>query len=285
MVQESDFRKRKSRFLPRSSEASKIHSSAVCACAMSPGPNTTLGMPPGDSTAASQKKSTPRGRAWPRFRKNCRTSGSPGSVSSGRAGRQFRAGNCCQQPLCAQPRGDFPAHARLRFARQRSPVNRDGAPVGHDVRLGAAANGADIDRGHAEQPVLAFAQPRRVIGFEHIHNARHLVDGILAKLRRGAMRCLAARFELQPQAALVRGHNLQPRWFADNGQVFSALRRQDNRRLQPPAERTAPARVSSSIKPAKTMSVSSGRDFDSASSHSAVSMAAMEPLVSHAPRP
>ena len=61
LVQGSDFRKFKSRFFPRSSAASEIHSSAVCACAMSPGPNTTLGMPPADNTAASQKKSTPSG--------------------------------------------------------------------------------------------------------------------------------------------------------------------------------------------------------------------------------
>ena len=54
-VQEKDCRKRSSRPLPRSSSASEIHSSAVCACAMSPGPNTTLGMPPCASTDASQK--------------------------------------------------------------------------------------------------------------------------------------------------------------------------------------------------------------------------------------
>ena len=52
----SDFRNVKIKSLPRSSSASEIHSSAVCACARSPGPNTTLGMPPADNTAASQKK-------------------------------------------------------------------------------------------------------------------------------------------------------------------------------------------------------------------------------------
>src|SRR5471030_1453927 len=57
----SDFRKFKSRFFPRSSSASEIHSSAVCACAMSPGPNTTLGIPPAERIAASQKKWTPIG--------------------------------------------------------------------------------------------------------------------------------------------------------------------------------------------------------------------------------
>ena len=38
-----------------SSCASEIHSSTVCACAMSPGPNTTLGIPLAARMAASQK--------------------------------------------------------------------------------------------------------------------------------------------------------------------------------------------------------------------------------------
>src|ERR1017187_2680384 len=88
-VQGSDFRKFNSRFLPRSSESSEIHSSAVCACAMSPGPNTTLGMPPRDNTAASQKKSALAGRVWPTLRKKRRTNGSFGLVSSGRHGASF----------------------------------------------------------------------------------------------------------------------------------------------------------------------------------------------------
>ena len=54
-VQEKDWRKRNSSLLPRSSSSREIHSSTVCACAMSPGPNTTLGMPPCPSTDASQK--------------------------------------------------------------------------------------------------------------------------------------------------------------------------------------------------------------------------------------
>ena len=54
-VQESDCRKRRSSLSPRSSASTEIHSSAVCACAMSPGPNTTLGMPPCASTDASEK--------------------------------------------------------------------------------------------------------------------------------------------------------------------------------------------------------------------------------------
>ena len=44
---------------------------------------------PRDNTAASQKKSTPTGRVWPTLRRNCRTSGSFGFVSSGRHGASF----------------------------------------------------------------------------------------------------------------------------------------------------------------------------------------------------
>ena len=51
----SDLKNRTSKSFPRYSSASEIHSSAVCACAMLPGPNTTLGIPPAASTAASQK--------------------------------------------------------------------------------------------------------------------------------------------------------------------------------------------------------------------------------------
>jgi len=51
----SDWKNRTSKSFPRSNSASEIHSSVVCACAMSPGPNTTLGIPLAASTAASQK--------------------------------------------------------------------------------------------------------------------------------------------------------------------------------------------------------------------------------------
>jgi hypothetical protein len=76
IVQGSEFKKFKSRFFPRSSSESEIHSSAVCACAMSPGPNTTLGMPPADKIAASQKKWMPNGFVCPAHFKNFWTSGS-----------------------------------------------------------------------------------------------------------------------------------------------------------------------------------------------------------------
>ena len=56
LVQGSERKKRKSNSSPFSNAFSEIHSSAVCAWAMSPGPNTTLGIPPSASTAASQKK-------------------------------------------------------------------------------------------------------------------------------------------------------------------------------------------------------------------------------------
>src|SRR5262249_25990179 len=45
-----------------SNSLTSIHSSLVCPCAISPGPNTTLGIPPRDSADASQQKFTPIGR-------------------------------------------------------------------------------------------------------------------------------------------------------------------------------------------------------------------------------
>src|SRR5450631_4256289 len=67
----SELKNRSNKFFPRSSSASEIHSSAVCACATSPGPNTTLGIPPADKIAASQKKCTPSGFIWPTHFMNC----------------------------------------------------------------------------------------------------------------------------------------------------------------------------------------------------------------------
>ena len=51
----SDLKNLASSRVADSSDPRAIHSSAVCACAMSPGPNTTLGIPPAASTEASQK--------------------------------------------------------------------------------------------------------------------------------------------------------------------------------------------------------------------------------------
>jgi len=74
-VQGSEFKNLKSKSFPRSNSASEIHSTAVCACAMSPGPKTTLGIPPADKIAASQKKWTPNGFDWPTHFINFWTSG------------------------------------------------------------------------------------------------------------------------------------------------------------------------------------------------------------------
>src|ERR1700722_13054687 len=75
LFQGSEFKKRRSRFFPRSNSESEIHSSAVCACATSPGPKTTLGIPSADKIAASQKKWTPSGFDCPMLFKNFCTSG------------------------------------------------------------------------------------------------------------------------------------------------------------------------------------------------------------------
>src|SRR6185369_12549551 len=94
-----DFKNFTSRFFPRSNCASEIHSSDVCAWATSPGPNTMLGMPPADRTAASQKKWTPSGFFWPAIFMNCWTNGSRWSVSRGRAGAIFLSVISADKPL------------------------------------------------------------------------------------------------------------------------------------------------------------------------------------------
>src|SRR5205814_2211188 len=50
----SDIRKRSSIAVARSRDFMEIHSSTVCAWAISPGPKTMQGMPPAARTAASQ---------------------------------------------------------------------------------------------------------------------------------------------------------------------------------------------------------------------------------------
>ena len=95
---------------------------------------------------------------------------------------------------------------------------RDDAPRAH-LRVIIEGNfDASQVNGPAMKTWLAFwatsmHQPSQ------IHDARHFVDGIFAELRRRAVRRLAARFQFQPQAALVRGDDLQFRRLADDGQV------------------------------------------------------------------
>ena len=142
-------------------------------------------------------------------------------VSNGSAGASLVLEIFARNFFAREKRGDFAAHAGVRFAGQRAPVNCDGAAVGHDVRLRAAADGADVHRRRAEQRMLAPSQSRGVIRFQHFHDARHFVDGIFAELRRRAVRRLAARFQFQPQTALVRGDHLQSRRLADDGQSLA----------------------------------------------------------------
>src|SRR5436190_451037 len=67
----------------RSSCVTEIHSSEVCACAISPGPKTKHGIPAALNTAESQKKSTPSASVCPNCPMNSRTSGNFKSVSIG----------------------------------------------------------------------------------------------------------------------------------------------------------------------------------------------------------
>jgi hypothetical protein len=97
LVQGSEFKNLKSKFFPHSNSVSEIHSSAVCACATSPGPKTTPGIPPADKMAASQKKWTPAGFDWPMLFKNFRTSGNFGFVSNGKAGASFLSEICAER--------------------------------------------------------------------------------------------------------------------------------------------------------------------------------------------
>jgi len=102
-------------------------------------------------------------------------------------------------------------------------------------------------------------------------------DGIFAELRRRAVRRFAACFKFQPQAAFVRGDDLQFCRLANDGQI----------RLEFAFDQRARTglRVFLVNQSGENDFRSSGRDFEFASSQSAESMAVTEPFVSHAPRP
>ena len=148
-----------------SSDFCEIHSSAVWAWAISPGPNTTLGMPPRDSTEASQKNSRPPvffGRA---ARRNAWTKGRRESVSKRRA-EGFIAGQRGAQFAAAQPGVHFRAHGGLGFAGKRATIHARDAKSGDDIGLGAALDAADVDGGPAEQRMPPLFQVPGIIGFK-----------------------------------------------------------------------------------------------------------------------
>ena len=106
----------------------------------------------------------------PHRRKNQRPQAGPGRRSAGSAGPaadldSFPAANTARASCWkfspttfrAQQRGNFPSHARFRFARQRAPVNGDDAMVRHDVRLRSTADCAHVHRSGTEQRMTAAA--------------------------------------------------------------------------------------------------------------------------------
>src|SRR6266700_2863283 len=173
-VQDNDWKKRSNTSLPRSREKREIHSLSVWARAMSPGPKTTLGMPPCARTEASQKKWTPAGPVRPTLRRNCRTTGSPGLISRGRQGAALPlasvAGRC--------------------FLRSNELISRATAT---SVSPGKVRRSMVI-----VQRMAAPAQFCRIFSLEQIDNASHRMNGVASQLRAGAVSGPAARFQLKP---------------------------------------------------------------------------------------
>ena len=136
---------------------------------MSPGPNTTLGIPPADNTAASQKKSTPTGphladapqklpdqrQLWVRFQRQRR--------------RQLRAGNFRRQ---------FLSRAASAAISRRTPASVSPGNVRRSIviaQLSGTMFGCvppeivpTFTVARAEQRMFSFPQPRRVIRFKHV---------------------------------------------------------------------------------------------------------------------
>src|SRR6266542_3220930 len=93
----------------------------------------------------------------------------------------------------------------IAFARDGASNDFNDATIGHDVWLAPAGDGADVDRGVAEQRMAAPAQQQRVIGLEQVHDPGHEMDGIPTELGPLTMGGFALSFELQPQILFVRG--------------------------------------------------------------------------------
>lgn len=91
--------------------------------------------------------------------------------------------------------------------------------VGNDIWLHTAANHAHVHRGLAEEMVASLSQMSGIIRLKQVNDERHFVDGIFAEVRRGAVRGDPARFNFEPETALVCRDDLQPGGFADNGQT------------------------------------------------------------------
>ena len=111
-------------------------------------------------------------------------------------------------------------------------------------------NEPNVDRRRAKQRMPPPLQLPGIFGFQKINDARHFVNGVFAEMRTGAVRGFSASLQPKPEAAFVGGHDLQAGRFADDGEVRS-------KPLAPNAREPAWA-FSSSINPAKTISVADG---------------------------
>ena len=58
-----------------------------------------------------------------------------------------------------------------------------------------------------------------VFRLQQVHDLRHQMDSIAAQFRTRAVCRFASGLKLEPQVALVRGDDLQPRRFADDGEI------------------------------------------------------------------
>ena len=134
--------------------------------AMLPGPKTTLGVPPrakhgGIAKVMHARRSRLAGA--PQKLTNQRQPGHPSPTEAHGASRTLET---LASSSRAQQGGDFTAHARFGFARQRAAVRADDTAIRDDVRLRPAGNRSNADRRMSEQRMPPLAQLCRVVGLK-----------------------------------------------------------------------------------------------------------------------
>ena len=250
---------------PASRSASEIHSSAVCAWSIDPGPSATAGVPAAANRAASQNQGAavhcaPQDSSTP-------TKGWFGSVLSGP--EIFRlnssSGKCSANESSSGARS-WPGTL---------DIDPGLAEVWHDIDFTASLNRPDVEGQRAEGIVALRREGSRNLASKHVERLQYLVDRIFAELRHGSMCSPSARPNGQPYRTLVGIYGLN---FVGSPTMAKSNLSLADRALTPSWP------ISSPMNPANEISCER-RGKISRHSRSAKSIAASEPFASDAPRP
>ena len=125
--------------------------------------------------------------------------------------------------LGRQPGLDLRERGVRILPRHESPIDFNGATVGHGVDADAAANHADAHRRPAHQAMLGQRRDHvaRVL-LQGRHHAGHPVDGVVAQVRLRTVRGSAERVTAPAERTFVRHHDIQLGRLGDDRGIGSA---------------------------------------------------------------